>query len=273
MIRTLRALLPVPSLVVGVVAFAALFAIGHLLLSNGGARADQPVPVWGAVPGEWLDGLSHLHDGDPSSALRQLAAAEAKLGAAPPPLLRARLHAGILARDLVDAESTAEKLALRAGDEDLREFVVGLAEFSRAEIAGGQARLPGADPGAYDRAIQKAAAAAAAFQRASLLHRESDWPAARRNAERAATLRTELQRQRDAAERDRKREGDQKPDETKPDEILEIEPPLPVPEDLGLLSATDLQAMLQRLRRAEQEKRDVRRAVHAARSGSAEHDW
>jgi hypothetical protein len=242
------------------------------------AAADEE-RVWGPVPAPWLDGLAVLrdHDGDAAAALRELALAEAELArslaGAPPPLLRARLHAAILAGDLVDAEASVEKLAVRDDAEDLRAFVTGLAAFARGELAAQQAQQPGSDPFAWDRAIRQATAAAVAFQAASLAHAGADWPLARRNAERAAAARSELQRQREQAERDRQRQPDPKPDETRPDEIVPIEQELRRPDDPGLLSAAELQAMLERLRQAEEEKRGVRRAAISARSAGVEQDW
>lgn len=234
---------------------------------------DDRVLVWAAVPASWLDGLSRLRDGDAAAALRELVVAEALCGVAPPPLLRARLHAALAAGDQVDAELTAEKLALRAGEEALRDFVVGFAEYARSGRAAFEAEQPGADPTAFDRAIRHATAAALAFQAASLAAETGEWAAARRNAERAANRRAELLRKKERAERDQQREPKEQEAAPDPDDVEQIEQELQLADDAGLLSPAELQAVLQRLARAEDEKRGARRAVRDQRSAAVEQDW
>lgn len=272
--RLLRAVGIAPPLV-ALATFAVLALATFVPFAAGGgadAGAARPVPVRTAVPDAWLDGLAALRAGDAAAALQALRVAESRLGEAPPVLLRARLFAATLAGDGVDAELTAEKLALRTGAEDVRWFVVGLAEAARSERAGLQAQQPGADPAAFDRAIRHAAAAALAFEAASLLHEDRDWPAARRNAERLLARRHELQRRRDQAERDRRRE--QEPQQPEPQiEPEPVEQEIRRPDDAGLLTAAELQALLRRLAEAEDEKRSVRRAVRDARSAAVEQDW
>jgi hypothetical protein len=255
-----------------VVALAVLALLGA---QSFGARGGEPRPeaVWGAVPQAWLDGLLSLRAGDAAAALRQLSAAETACGVAPPPLLRARLGAALAAGDWVDAELTAEKLALRAGEAALRDFVVGLAEYARSERAGLEAEQPGADPTAFDRAIRHATAAALAFQAASLGDRQRDWAAARRNAERAAERRADLQRKQEQAQRDREQQRHRQEPEPDPAELEQIEQELKLVDDAGLLSPAELQALLQRLARAVDVKRGVRLAARSRRSAAVEHDW
>lgn len=236
-------------------------------------RGEVEVPlVWSEVPDAWLEGLAALRAGDAPRALAALRLAEVRIDPAPPAFLRARLAAALAAADGLDAEATAEKLALRAGEEALRAFVQGLAEFARCQLAGRQAKLPGADPGAYDRAIRTATAAARAFEAACLLHSDRDWAEARRNAERVLAVRQDLVRQREQHKRDQQKEND--PDPPEPEKTpQQIEQELPRLDEPGRLSPTDLQALLQRLAAAENEKRGVRRAVRDARSATVEQDW
>src|SRR5262245_3721797 len=81
-------------------------ALGPLMLDAEppSATEHQTVCVCGAVPDAWLDGLASLRATDAAAALRQLALAESQLGVAPPPLLRARLHAALQSGEMTDAE-------------------------------------------------------------------------------------------------------------------------------------------------------------------------
>ena len=261
---------------VALVLFVGLGAptLGSLVFDYDPSLSDshRTVYVRGSVPAAWLDGLASLRDGDAATALGQLTIAESQCGVAPPQLLRTRLHAALAAGDVVDAELTVEKLAMREGDEALRAFVVGFAEYTRCVRTGLAAQQPGADPTAFDRAIRHATAAALAFRAAGIAAEGGDWPAARRNAERASIHRTELRRKKEQVERDRQREQDQE-QEPDPDEVQEIEQELRLDEDLGLLSAAELQALLQRLARAREEKRGVRGAARSVRSANVEQDW
>lgn len=252
-------------------AAAAALLVGLRAVGFGATSVDAPL-VWTAVPDAWLDGLESMRGGDAKQALQLLRLAESQVEKAPPELLRARLAAALAAADGVDAEATAEKLAVRADAEALRAFVLGLAEFARCQLATRQAKLPGGDPGAFDRAIRTATASARAFVDACVLHEDGDWPAARRNAERVLAVRQELVRLQEQQKRDQQKEKDQERPEPKI-EPQQIEQELPRPEDQALLSPADLQALLQRLSTAETEKRGVRRAVRDARSAAVEQDW
>ena len=233
----------------------------------------------GSVPDAWLDGLAALRAGDHQAAHEQLALAESQLESAPDLLLRQRLHAALACGDERAAEWTVEKLAVRGSGyaesdvEPLRDFVFGCARAAQSQRYGLEAEQPGADPTAFDRAIRDATAAALAFQSAALAAPDTLGPAARRNAERVLLRRGELQRKQDLAERDRKREQDQQQPEPDPDTLEQIEQELRLTEDQGLLSATELQALLRRLAEAEQEKRGIRRAVRERNSTSVEQDW
>ncbi len=257
---------------IGVWSLLVAFATGAVLAGVEASSASAAPIAWGPVPEAWLDGLAQLGRGDARQALASLRTAEAAFDRAPDDLLRARLHAAIAAADGIDAEATAEKLAMRTGAEDLRAFVAGLAEFSRCQVAARQAKMAGADPGAFDRAIRSAALAARDFATASMLHDGRDWPQARRNAERALVVREELVRQKEQQQRDRQRE--QNPDRPEPPpspQRVDEEPPRPDAE--AMLTPADLQALLQRLAAAEDEKRGVRRTARDARSAGVERDW
>lgn len=259
-----------------VLASVTLLALATAELGRLSARdetAHSAVPlVWTEVPDEWLDGLERLREGDAPGAQQLLRLAESHLDEAPSSLLRARLAAALLAADGIDAEATVEKLALRSSAEPLRAFVLGLAEFARCQLAGRQAKLPGGDPGAFDRAIRTATASARAFQTASLLHEGREWPLARRNAERVLAVRQELVREQEKQKRDQQREQDKQEPEPKI-EPQRIEDELPRPELDAMLSPSELQALLQRLAAAENEKRGARRAARDARSTAVEQDW
>ncbi|MBK8100367.1 MAG: hypothetical protein IPK26_24990 [Planctomycetes bacterium] len=258
--------------VVALLTAVALAPVAFTPLPAGdGADANDAPWVWTAVPDAWLAGLAALRAGDAANALQLLRQAEAQLDAAPPTLLHVRLAAALAAGDGVDAEATAEKLALRADAAAVRAFVQGLVGFTRCQIAARQAKLPGADPGAYDRAIRAATDAARAFETASLLQIDRHWPAATRNAERVLAVRHELVRQRDQQQRDQQREKD--PDQPEPPEQpKQIEQELPQP-GADRLTPFELQAVLQRLAAAENEKRGVRSALRDANSAAVEQDW
>lgn len=255
-------------------------AFAGVVATIAGYRAAAPSPdadrpahvVWTTVPDGWIAGLAALRDGDAKQALAELRGAESAFEVAPVELSRARLAAALAAADGMDAEATAEKLAMRTGAESLRAFVHGLAEHARCQLAARQAKLPGSDPGAFDRAIRSADEAARAFVDACLLHEDREWPAARRNAERVLALRQDLVRQREQQKRDQRREKD--PDRKEPEpERKKFEDAPPPPEERALLTPADLQALFRRLATAENEKRGVRRAVRDARSAAVERDW
>ncbi len=237
------------------------------------------VQVLGPVPTAWLDGVRALNGGDVETAHERLALAESQLESVPGVLLRQRLHAALAFGDERAAEWTVEKLAVhavgnaRSDVEPLRDFVLGCARAAQSQRYGLEAEQPGADPTAFDRAIRDATAAALAFQSAALTAPDTLGPAARRNAERVLLRRGELQRKKDQAERDQKREQDQQQPEPDPDTLEQIEQELRLGEDQGLLSATELQALLRRLAEAEHEKRGIRRAVRERNSISVEQDW
>lgn len=252
-------------------AAAAALLVGLRAFGFGGESPSAPL-VWTAVPDAWLHGLEAMRGSDAKKALELLRLAESELAKAPPELLRARLAAALAAADGVEAEATAEKLAMRTNAEALAAFVRGLAEFARCQLATRQAKLPGGDPGAFDRAIRTATESARAFVDACVLHGSGDWPEARRNAERVLAVRQDLVRQQEQQKRDQQKEKD--PDRPEPRiEPQEVAQELPPPEEQALLSPADLQALLQRLATAETEKRGIRRAVRDARSAAVEQDW
>jgi hypothetical protein len=231
----------------------------------------RPPAEWGPVPPAWLLGLELLRAGAHAEAAAALASAEDELESPPPALLQARLHAALLAKQMRVAEFTAEKLAV-AGDADaMLDFVRGLAAYERARAARFEAEQPGADPTAFDRGMLEARRAAAAFQRASLAA-GGDWPAARRNAERALVLLADLERKKQQREQQAKRERDRQPPPD-PDEVQREEHELPLDDRSRLLTAAELEALLDRLAEAEQEKRALRREAQRARSTAVERDW
>jgi hypothetical protein len=246
---------------------ASVAAAAWLAGTRGGGAAE-----WGPVPRAWLDGVASLHAGDAAAAAAALAEAEAVVRAPPPALLRARLHAALRSEQRRVAEYTAEKLAVAGDPAGLVDFTRALSAYAAARLAAAAADVPGADPTALDRGIADARRAAAGFQRASLAQPDAA-PPARRNAERALVLLAELERRKQLRDQQKKREPDREPPPPDPDQVEREERELPLDDRSSLLTAAELQALLERLAQAEQEKRSLRQKAQRARGAAVERDW
>jgi hypothetical protein len=187
--------------------------------------------------------------------------------------------AAIRGGDLVTAEIAAEKAAARGGAlfEARRDFVLGCAAFLRAEreeikIYGPQGAK------AVDAAITHVERALAFWQSASA--GETDWPEARRNAERALLELSELRSKKDELGKDPQKAPKPKPQPASEDPAASPQDPgvdkrpAPRPDpQVSELSPEQIARVLERLSEKEKEKIRLRRAEQQARRASVERDW
>ncbi len=217
--------------------------------------------------------VAHYRAGRHAEALAGFTALAAADAAALTPELLGNLALSALRRQrTAEAEAAARQLAAHAlpAERALGEFLLGQAAGQRCARAEAAAKLPDAEPAAFDLAVRAAEQALAAFVRADALR--GGWPAALRNAERAALRVRDLQQQREAAARNRPR-PQQEPDR----------PPPPAPEpgpeavDPALatnpLSSADVARLLERLQQQERAKRALRLAGQRATLQAGERDW
>ncbi|MCB9885184.1 MAG: hypothetical protein H6838_06800 [Planctomycetes bacterium] len=169
-----------------------------------------------------------------------------------------------------DAEAAARPLLEHnAADERAwGEFLLGQAAMQRAEVAAAAARLPDAEPMAWQAAVSSAERAFAHWCRAA--QRPGGWHEAQRNAERALHALDELRRQRDAAQPTKKKDDAPPPPAPTDQQPLEEQlPDLTVPP----LSPAQLQELAQKLARKEKEKRTTRIAAQRGQAVAGERDW
>jgi hypothetical protein len=257
---------------------AALSALALVLLAAGCDRAATGVDLWRA--GRFSDSLAAFRD-----------EADRAGGGASPELLYDRALAAARAGEPDEAESAAGAAAARGGPEfaELRGFLRGNAAYSRAETFEFQADLPAAPPDCLDRAIGEAQAARDAWTRAASDRR--GWPAAERNARRAAILLDHLKAKKasGATNAAKVQGGRPRIAEAKPQDRADA-PPLPEPprpqrdskppiaaapgaaEETPLTRA-DVLKLLDRLDAKEREKLDLRRARRAEQPADVERDW
>ncbi|MGQ0613754.1 MAG: hypothetical protein ACT4PV_08465, partial [Planctomycetaceae bacterium] len=155
------------------------------------------------------------------------------------------------------------------------DFLLGSIAFKRCELAERQASTPEAEPFAFDVAIRYCDTAREAWERAAM--GRDDWPAARRNVERALLNRDELARKKAEAERRRDRPPRPKPqpkpqpgegeDRRKPDQPPREDPAI------AELSREEVLRLFDKLQRKEEEKRTVRTERRRAESSGVERDW
>ena len=171
-----------------------------------------------------------------------------------------------------DAEAAARPLleGARSDDRAWGEFLLGSASFQRGERAAAAARLPDAEPMAWETAVRSVAGSVKRWCRAAELR--PAWPEALRNAERAVRALAELERERAAASPPTPKRTEPVPPEPPPQPAQpsteEVQPDLA----RAALSAAELERLRQRLRQREREKRSARflqpRSVVAG-----ERDW
>jgi hypothetical protein len=186
--------------------------------------------------------------------------------------------AALRAGDLDRARSAAEAAATEGGPAfaGARDFVRGNVAFARSEAAEAAAARPGADPTTMEAARSFAEDALAAWRSAA--SSRADWPAARRNVERALLRLARLREKKSAGGK----EGPKPP--TPKDAPPDLPPPLPPPPKdppADLPAAYDpvdlpperVAALLEVLRKKEAERRDVRKATRRETSRGVERDW
>lgn len=242
------------------------------------------LPLAGVLPrrGPYREGLEAFDQGRFREALEAFRAAEAAAGeAVSAELLFNKALAGLQAGALTEAESSAEQAAALGGPRfgTLRDFLLGNAAFARAESIERQAETPGAPPFAYDEALAMARSARRAWERAAM--GRPDWPAARRNVERALCKAQALEQKKAArvqeqAERLAAGErpilvlGEDPEGEAASEEAEQT--PVPQAESAGL-SQGELQRLFEALETREREKLDLRRAGRLERGRAVERDW
>jgi len=201
----------------------------------------------------------------------------------------ARALAHLDAGRLADASDAADRAAAVGGD-DVRaacDFVRGNVAFGRSRLLEADAGTPGAPLTTLELSLAQAEDALAAWRAAAATR--ADWPAARRNVERAL-LRIEGLR----ARLGRKREGTRPPPpapgakplgppptDAPPIPAPPVRPPVappaaaapPRPIVTTDLPAAEVRGLLDVLRRKEQEKRAMRRARTAPPASATERDW
>lgn len=211
---------------------------------------------------------------DADAALRSaVGAAGAK---ASPELLFDRALAALHVGSGREAEIAAERATVRGGDRfgELTEFLFGNSSYARCERSEARADLPEAEPFAYDVAILQAEKARIAWQTAAV--RRGDWPAARRNVERALLKLEQLRRKKQEKVDEQKKK--EKPDPPKNDppepevEEEEVEQPALEP-SLQELSPDQVQRLLEKLALKEREKRAMRQAERRERTSAGTRDW
>jgi hypothetical protein len=240
------------------------------------------LPTWLLVllcGGPTAAGIAAWREGRFADAAAAFAAAESEAGDdAPAALLLNRAYVALKLGRPDEAEAAAERAAARGGPSyyGVRDFVLGSAAYQRATILETRADLPNAGPRPFDGAIAFAEAARDAWARAAATR--ADWPAARRNVERAILKIEALRERRDDAERNRESRPAPEdlpppPPPPPPPESSTPTPPPPVADDPGALDAAELKRLLERLAAREREKREVRREDRAKNRVAGERDW
>jgi hypothetical protein len=180
-----------------------------------------------------------------------------------------RALAALAEGKLSDAEAEAGQTAELGG---LSDFLRGNVAFARCGIAAAQAETPEAEPFAFDVAIRYAESARDLWQEAAMSR--EDWPAARRNVERALLKLVELRILREEKKRDPRSERTPRP---KPLPSPEPAPPETTPgeapEPGGEVTELSPEEVLDRLAEKEKEKAELRRSERKKRMAGVERDW
>jgi len=243
--------------------------------------------------GAAADGERAYREGRFKDAAEAYARADAAAGdGASAELLLDEALAALRAGDLSRAESCADRAARRGAESAaLADFVKGNAAFARAAVSEMQADRVEAEPFAFDAAIAQAETARDAWIRADVA--KDDWPAARRNVERALVAIDRLREKKARAERAKRKQQDvavarpkpkSKPDVPPPPRTspptetprsADKPPPTKTPSDLesGELPAEEVARLFDLLAAKERAKLDARRASRAERTADVEKDW
>jgi len=228
----------------------------------------------GGGPEQFTAGVAAWRAGRYEDARVAFAAELAAHGAGAPAELRANLAmAALRVQRTQDAEAAARPLLESAVIDDRAwgEFLLASAAFQRGERAAAAARLPDAEPMAWETAVRSVAGSVQGWCRAAELR--AGWPEALRNAERAVRALAALERERAA----------QAPREQKRTEPVPPEPPpqpaQPSTEEVqpDLVQATLPEAELARLRQRLQQKQREKRGARLLHPSSVliagERDW
>ncbi len=176
----------------------------------------------------------------------------------------AAARAALVAGDHAEAERRAEAAARAGGDrfEALRAFLRGNVAFARCEMF--EPAAEAGDNEAYKSALKNAEDALAYWRWAA--KSRDDWPAARRNVERALFKL--------AALREKRRDGKQKPPQPPaPTDGDEAKPPPDSPLEEKDLPAGEVLGLFDVLVRRDAEKIKLRRAQRATAKDRVERDW
>ena len=226
----------------------------------------------GAGPERFQAGVAAYRAGRYEEARAAFAAVLDAEGAAPVELRSNLAMAALRVQRTQDAEAAARPLLDSALGDDRAwgEFLLALASFQRGERAAAAARLPDAEPMAWETAVRSVAASVQSWCRAAELR--PGWQEPLRNAERAVRALNALERERAAA-------APQTPKTTEP---VTPEPPQPaqptteeVQPDLAQakLSVAEVERLRQRLQQKQREKRIARSLQDRSALVAGERDW
>lgn len=232
------------------------------------------------------DGVDAFHAGEYPRAYQALTRAEERCGVdADARLVFDRALAALQAGDLRAAEFSADKALVRAGllqgaaFEDLRVFLFANVAVRRSMRAEAEAELIDADPTAFTRAILHVDEAVELWKTLVVGRDRKEWPAARRNLERALKRRADLETRREEAEARQNRKKEQELHEI-PEEEPEDAEARPEeqeekarPQLLAELSPQELARLFEKLEALEKEKRELRGERQRVRSRDVEKDW
>ena len=193
---------------------------------------------------------------------------------------RVALEAGALEKAATAVAQAQETDAERYGA--LGDFLRGNIAFERSKRAEVELLAPVPDPRALQVTITHAEDALVAWQKAA--SSRANWPAARRNAERALLRLEQLQERRRAERKGKPRVvpgGKPKPDETKkpdppPRDPAQPEAPEGDPEstiETGRLAGDAVPGLFELLAKKQREKLKMRRAQRRTGKDKVERDW
>lgn len=175
--------------------------------------------------------------------------------------------------ELDQADRGAERAALADldGYRARRDFVQGCSAWRRSEAAEILAEQPEAGLPALDAAVGAAHRSAASFLAAA--RAEHDWPAARRNLQRALERIVYLEKRRDLMRAEARRDQPEEKPAPEPEAGMPIEEEVATRLEAGELEDAALARVLELLARKEREKLELRRRRLAERARDEEGDW
>ncbi len=229
----------------------------------------------GVAEDRFAAAVAHYRAGRYEEARVAFAAELSVRGDEAPAALRTNLAlAALRVQRTSDAEEAARPLlgSRELEDRAFGEFLLGQAAFQRGERAAAAARLPDAEPMAWDSALRSMHVAAASWCRAAELR--SGWPEALRNAERAQRRLAELKQLRDAAAPTPPKRTEPEPRPEPPERPAGQAPEEVQPELVhAALSAAGMADLLRRLQAKEREKRSARQLLQRGAAVAGERDW